>query len=378
MCLADLGAAEVQRMTLVQAAAWVVERQLELITEDTARVLCYALYKDQAEELARLLGCDAYHADVPDRALVYRNWLLGRQRVLVGTNAIGAGVDFPGVRLTLHVGAPRNVMAYSQESGRGGRDGELASSVVLLNARARLTTTADHFTNKDQAVMHELLSTQQCRRRVLTSFLDGGSGTACNASTTHQPCDNCCGVTTPIPPAVNVEVMGGEVNAGARLAREASRTEAARRASYVTALEWSLSRCISCYVDRPSKGWQHPPCHRNLGYQLQYEEQRRRIKLPAHVGCFRCVNPEWVCDREGAAGECQWGDHVLRLCHAVILGRTRCTWATEVWGATVPSAAPGWSVARCWDWLAQAGHLFGQPAFNANLVVAAMAGHLVE
>ena len=48
----------------------------------------------------------------------------GDIRVLIATVAFGMGVNTKGVRTAIHVGPPKNLEAYAQESDRCGRDGE--------------------------------------------------------------------------------------------------------------------------------------------------------------------------------------------------------------------------------------------------------------
>jgi ATP-dependent DNA helicase RecQ len=42
---------------------------------------------------------------------------------MAATNALGLGIDDPNVRLVMHVGMPRQLENFIQESGRRGRDG---------------------------------------------------------------------------------------------------------------------------------------------------------------------------------------------------------------------------------------------------------------
>jgi len=57
----------------------------------------------------------------------------GRLAIMVATSAFGTGVDLQGVRWTLHVGMPGGLEAFYQESGRAGRDGSTARSVLLVD-----------------------------------------------------------------------------------------------------------------------------------------------------------------------------------------------------------------------------------------------------
>lgn len=77
-----------------------------------------------------------YHAGQPAdlRARIQDDFLHNRLRILVATIAFGMGVDKPDVRSVIHYCAPSSPEAYLQESGRAGRDGRTAHSLVLLNS----------------------------------------------------------------------------------------------------------------------------------------------------------------------------------------------------------------------------------------------------
>ena len=61
------------------------------------------------------------------------DWLQNKVQFMVATNAFGMGVDKPDVGLVVHYQIPDNLENYFQESGRAGRDGELAEAVLLTN-----------------------------------------------------------------------------------------------------------------------------------------------------------------------------------------------------------------------------------------------------
>jgi ATP-dependent DNA helicase RecQ len=56
----------------------------------------------------------------------------GRARVMVATNAFGLGIDKADTRFVLHYQMPAGLDAYYQESGRAGRDGEVAECTLLF------------------------------------------------------------------------------------------------------------------------------------------------------------------------------------------------------------------------------------------------------
>lgn len=77
----------------------------------------------------------AYHAGLKDadRALVQQDWTTGKIKVAVATVAFGMGIDLGHVRYVLHWTLAKTVEGFYQESGRAGRDGEQALSVLYYS-----------------------------------------------------------------------------------------------------------------------------------------------------------------------------------------------------------------------------------------------------
>ncbi|MFK7845863.1 MAG: ATP-dependent DNA helicase RecQ [Rhodothermales bacterium] len=77
-----------------------------------------------------------YHGGMSgaDRESSAKDWLKGKTRVMVATNAFGMGIDKPDVRFVIHVDLPAALESYYQEAGRAGRDGDRAHAILLYRA----------------------------------------------------------------------------------------------------------------------------------------------------------------------------------------------------------------------------------------------------
>lgn len=113
-------------------------------------------------------------------------------RLIVATNAFGLGIDAPDVRAVIHVGAIYQMRNYSQESGRGGRDGQRSEAVVVMpvgkqeafqKKHARAGTRSWKIQSRVMSSaeakkiecdkMERFLSGEKCRRIFLDAEMDG-------------------------------------------------------------------------------------------------------------------------------------------------------------------------------------------------------------
>ncbi len=102
--------------------------------------IIYARSRKKTRELSEILrknkiSCDYYHAGLsPDsRSRKQTEWMSGRTRVIIATNAFGMGIDKADVRFVIHVDMPDSIEAYFQEAGRAGRDHKRAHAILLYS-----------------------------------------------------------------------------------------------------------------------------------------------------------------------------------------------------------------------------------------------------
>ncbi len=133
-------------------------RTLELLSKIPGSGIIYVRNRRKTREMAQALqfhniAADFYHGGLSneERAQKQNDWIQGRTRIMVATNAFGMGIDKPDVRTVIHLELPDSLEAYFQEAGRAGRDGE-KSFAVLLYQREDSIKLEDQFRKAFPAV----------------------------------------------------------------------------------------------------------------------------------------------------------------------------------------------------------------------------------
>jgi ATP-dependent DNA helicase RecQ len=150
---------------------------IEILQKVKGSGVVYVRNRKRSREIAALLSqrgisADYYHAglDSDQRSKKQEDWMAGKSRIMVSTNAFGMGIDKPDVRIVVHMELPDSLEAYFQEAGRAGRDGKKAFAVLLYNA-------ADRF-NLEQGFEKSFPPLQQVRQvyQALGSYLQLATG----------------------------------------------------------------------------------------------------------------------------------------------------------------------------------------------------------
>jgi ATP-dependent DNA helicase RecQ len=144
-------------------------KALAFLRKQQGAGIVYAPSRNECEEVARFLQRmmpDAtiafYHAGLSpeERRIVQDDFMRGRTRIVVATNAFGMGIDKPDIRFVLHLHIPASVEGYYQEAGRAGRDGRPSLCMTIYN-------------EQDRAIHHFFLKREFPTEREFATALEG-------------------------------------------------------------------------------------------------------------------------------------------------------------------------------------------------------------
>ena len=113
---------------------------LEILQKVPGSSIVYCKSRRRTREISELLqlhaiSADFYHAGLTaeERSRKQGEWIQGKIRIIVCTNAFGMGIDKPDVRTVVHMDVPDCLENYYQEAGRAGRDGKKSYAVLLYD-----------------------------------------------------------------------------------------------------------------------------------------------------------------------------------------------------------------------------------------------------
>ena len=100
---------------------------------DEDRVMIFTLDVSEAKDVQKALEIPILHGSMKpeEKAEALETWRVTPKGVIVGTSAMGVGIDHPHVRRVIIVGGMRSVIDFLQASGRAGRDGQHSDIFVL-------------------------------------------------------------------------------------------------------------------------------------------------------------------------------------------------------------------------------------------------------
>ena len=147
-------------------------------------------------EIAKALGVEFYHAgskkhpiSLEERRDMYSRWITGTHEGLVAST-LAAGNDYAHVRIAAHLGNPHEMVTFVQQSGRAGRGGKPALSILIPKGK-RVQNNVDNDDDEsadlcgkqamDEYIWPEDPELPYCLQKIMSRFLDTGSSYTCDS-----------------------------------------------------------------------------------------------------------------------------------------------------------------------------------------------------
>ena len=379
---------------LEQAAIEVCDawNKSDLFDHSCDKIIIYARTRDEADQLTSNLSCESYTSqsgDPREKKNILQRWTQNAsQPFIVATTALAEGFDYPHVRLVVNVNEPESLVLFAQESGRAGRDGSKAYSLVLLpstwepqpysnedeEATKDLRYDISLRKQKERQAVHRYLRGEQCYRTSLTEHLDTAEHRRW-CMTEDVTCDFCPSSHMESIPLPKRAPRSRQYNGLDAIQREKlqAHDELARYREHLFAVRGTCLLCRAC--DEP---WDHKISECSQRHNLFDQRNRTRRKHEAagktwfkpFTACFWCCNPQSVCQRADIGDEkqpkhCSDKDIVLPLCYGVFVGLHGISWIQEKFGRSFSN------VDTFFDWLGEETVFGGGSAIQAVRVAAA-------
>jgi superfamily II DNA helicase RecQ len=174
--------------SLNQPVIKVTQGLVERLVENTSltpsptpsqRGIIYVRSYATGEEISTLLNCPFYKAQADAKDQILERWIQGHGGWIVATGALGTGISIDRIRWIIHVGRPYGLTSFAQQSGRGGRNGEISDSYIVTSVaqthgKQRRELLSEYSVEQvDEDSLTEYIQSTRCRRSILGRYLDG-------------------------------------------------------------------------------------------------------------------------------------------------------------------------------------------------------------
>ena len=145
-------------------------------SDQSIRALIYLTDRLHLEEVLRCIPetikCAHYFSETINREAIQNRFFNGEIQCLVATKAFSTGIDYPNVTLVIHWDGITSISDFEQCSGRAGRNGQPACSIVIASSKQRKISTG-MIQDERLAINYIQSASKECLRSERANFFDG-------------------------------------------------------------------------------------------------------------------------------------------------------------------------------------------------------------
>ena len=318
----------------VVATRFVQQLQLPRQKRGVVYVRSYTTGKVMSEAL----DCPFYKAKADDKGVILQEWIQGAGGWIVATGALGTGINIEGIVQVVHVDRPYGLTSFMQQSGRGGRNGEVSDSTIIARVqnssgwRQREILSEYSVEQVDEEAMTAFIQASTCRRKVLSGRFDRESGIVDCISTDSVFCDHCKtsnsqgGGRTKQEEALEEqqreELEGAAAGpSGRQIIAQQLRELQESQECIVKAMGQLQGQCIYCSImieGERGKSHEYSNCRNaeadGCGFAL-YRQWRKGVSFRQAKHCWECGLSQRICRRLEQAVEqrmaCEYANIML-------------------------------------------------------------------
>ncbi|KAI9763633.1 MAG: hypothetical protein M1840_000347 [Geoglossum simile] len=282
----------------------------------TEKGIIYCRSRNKCQALAKLLSCPFYLSGGDDNQAALTDWQSDTNiHWIVATGALGTGIDMGGVVGVVHVDRPYGLIDMVQQAGRGGRNGQESSAIVIIDPHSidakahNIGKSLNRFRNIDEEWLQKYLTTSECRRLIIGEYMDNNAATCSDLD--GSPCDICRMKTT---------MTCTELAPHRNLLAECEH----HRQQVIEWLYRFTELCVYCLI-------QNIPGHQTHNYShctacieemdfTTFHDWRRQLRFLPYKNCNWCGLPQSYCTRQhdlvegiSMSQDCKWPDIVLAI-----------------------------------------------------------------
>jgi len=338
------------------------------------RGIIYVRSYGVGDKISELLQCPFYKAHADQKSQLLEDWIDGPGGWVVATGALGTGIDIEGVVYIIHIDRPYGLTNFVQQSGRGGRGGEISDSIIIVRSkntsgRHQSGILSEHSVELiDEEAMTQYIQSTKCRRVVLAQYLDeGGEESDCN-SINGVFCDHCNAEAQTKRNAQTrdrfLDIEKPSEGQPESNPESGSQIIAQRLGELVAADELVFQvmdqlkrQCLYCALIQGEEGSGHryETCHAAVESQCQYprfQEWRVAQDLGQCKHCWKCGLSQEMCRGLERGIGCEYPDIMMPGLYLLHMHQ-------HLAGVAETAGFQGDYEADFWDWIKEEGMGFG-------------------